>query len=1292
MPPDLHRPPGRGGSGWFSTKTLLCLMLLLASASQQEIEYKNPVNSALTASTHTSQEQQYRKHQTGSRPSEIPRLRHDIPSPKFRSTKEDDEATYHIQNALAPALQQASVVRAPVTDPLESAVGLSAISPARSLQDWEAADMVLVATIDGRLQAKHRKTGKDMWTLDWRNGAPMIETIYPCNQTGEDGEECEQDYIFILEPTRDGALFVQHKDPAMGLQRLHLSVKDAAARSPYVMGNPPIVITAAQETSTLIVHGPTGQIIKEYPSPSLPKSERQCRRVQGLELNGDANFERDFINLGRIQYTIRIENKDLGQEICTIRYAEWIPNGADGDLQAQHTRPQDSLYIQPTYNGRVIAFEDEKPLWHDKLGSPTAQIFDVFRPIDPRDTDLVMLTRPMNSAPSALTRTWNDDSYRLGQVFVNKTADDMWYALSESSYPGVTLGASQARINTDPTVYPLDFSLKANDIVGLRTLDRGRSDSYMPPTIDAPSREIIVEPGKALNGSPKSAADSSQHSTDSQKPAMSQVVFILLLCIIGGGILTPAGKSFYHSLIGSPEGKITLAMPSDQSVHVETTSSKQDSTIESHVELLSKAETMIEAPSLTDTATETIEPVTTSLATLALADELSTTKPTEDIRPVEHRPEVLARVEPPKNGAPAEDEREEISQPQLDENHVTSEDRSETPSVVEPDDNDSDDDSNDESEPEENSDAEDETPVTGESQQKRKTKRGKRGGRGRNKNKKKQLTQDEDGALGQGRIREVTAKPKLVKEIARGTTIKVGKLKFDTGPANCLGTGSNGTSVFAGTYDERPVAVKRLLKQHSKVILSEIKTLLNHNEHENVVRFIGREESRDFNYIALDRYTTSLDQFVERPDRFPGLISPSEGYDIKDCLLQITKGVLYLHQLKLVHRDIKPQNVLVKPLNTARPASGPPQLRFVVSDFGLVKALSDGPESTYAQTANVTAAGTTGWRAPELLTAYGQANGFPNGIENESTHTAGSGTDPNSSTERTTRRATKAIDIFSLGCLYFYIITQGSHPFDVGGARFARDHNIQLDKYDTSGLRLHDFHYEAQNLVNQMIAQDPHERPDAEAILRHPYFWAYDTKIDFLCDVSDCFEQEKKGVDKIWDTTRRRTPEEQECLRKLDMLEALGPAVIGEGKDWLKKLPKNFLTEMGKQRKYTGTKMVDLLRAFRNKKAHWLDLPEEVRLQIISYGRAKPVHMSGSRVGLQIGNPVVISTANLNDRLPLPGLDKVDDEQKNKVTGPEFTKGYYDYWARQFPKLLCECYGMVKEKELVDVLGLARFF
>src|ERR1700734_3287849 len=107
-------------------------------------------------------------------------------------------------------------------------------------------------------------------------------------------------------------------------------------------------------------------------------------------------------------------------------------------------------------------------------------------------------------------------------------------------------------------------------------------------------------------------------------------------------------------------------------------------------------------------------------------------------------------------------------------------------------------------------------------------------------------------------------------------------------------------------------------------------------------------------------------------------------------------------------------------------------------------------------------------------------------------------------------------------------------------------------------------------------------------------------------------------------------------------LEALGPDVIGPSMDFTKALPKNFFTEMGKQRKYSGNKMVDLLRAIRNKRRHLTDLPDVVKENIRSMG----------------------------------GSDE----------------GYYRFWMKRFPSLLVNCHCLILERDLVAKWELEKYF
>lgn len=88
---------------------------------------------------------------------------------------------------------------------------------------------------------------------------------------------------------------------------------------------------------------------------------------------------------------------------------------------------------------------------------------------------------------------------------------------------------------------------------------------------------------------------------------------------------------------------------------------------------------------------------------------------------------------------------------------------------------------------------------------------------------------------------------------------KIGRLFASTKE---IAKGSNGTIVLEGIYDGRPVAIKRLVKTHHDVAVKEIQNLIASDQHPNIVRWYGVEYDQDFVYLALERCTCSLHEFV----------------------------------------------------------------------------------------------------------------------------------------------------------------------------------------------------------------------------------------------------------------------------------------------------------------------------------------------------------------------------------------------------------------------------------------------
>ncbi|XP_033215389.1 serine/threonine-protein kinase/endoribonuclease IRE1 isoform X2 [Belonocnema kinseyi] len=362
----------------------------------------------------------------------------------------------------------------------------------------------------------------------------------------------------------------------------------------------------------------------------------------------------------------------------------------------------------------------------------------------------------------------------------------------------------------------------------------------------------------------------------------------------------------------------------------------------------------------------------------------------------------------------------------------------------------------------------------------------------------------------------------MPEEIGEGL-VRVGKIIFNT--SEVLGKGCEGTFVYKGEFDGRPVAVKRLLPDCFTFADREVALLRESDAHANVVRYFCTEQDRMFRYIALELAEATLQDYVTgRYNR--GKIS------IKNILRQATSGLAHLHFLDIVHRDIKPHNVL---LSVPGPRG---EIRAMISDFGLCKKLQLGRMS-FSRRSGVT--GTDGWIAPEML------NG---------------------------ERTTCAVDVFSLGCVFYYVLSGGKHPF---GDTLRRQANILCGESELTALHgISESDKEiALVLIKAMITGNPTERPPASAIKNYPIFWNSAQILNFFQDISDRVEKDEPS---------------SPALRALET--NYDKVVRG---DWRLHIDVEVATDLRKYRSYRGESVRDLLRALRNKKHHYRELTPEAQ-------------------------------------------------------------------------------------------------
>jgi len=134
------------------------------------------------------------------------------------------------------------------------------------------------------------------------------------------------------------------------------------------------------------------------------------------------------------------------------------------------------------------------------------------------------------------------------------------------------------------------------------------------------------------------------------------------------------------------------------------------------------------------------------------------------------------------------------------------------------------------------------------------------------------------------------------------------------------------------------------------------------------------------------------------------------------------------------------------------------------------------------------AAGTVGWRAPEILSGEVKLNEF---VDDQSQSSRGStatiqgnaSISSTSSNNKARTRLTKSVDIFALGCLYYYTLAGGGHPF---GDRYEREVNIMKNARNLEMLeRFGEEGTEAMNLIEKMLDPLPPGR-----CVAHSFFFS----------------------------------------------------------------------------------------------------------------------------------------------------------------------------------------------------------
>ncbi|XP_046633261.1 uncharacterized protein LOC124312821 isoform X5 [Daphnia pulicaria] len=223
---------------------------------------------------------------------------------------------------------------------------------------------------------------------------------------------------------------------------------------------------------------------------------------------------------------------------------------------------------------------------------------------------------------------------------------------------------------------------------------------------------------------------------------------------------------------------------------------------------------------------------------------------------------------------------------------------------------------------------------------------------------------------------------------------------------------------------EKEVVVRRIQKTDCRENWKNIidRHLANSLNHENVLNIIGYEEDMDrWRYFALERFDATLEQYCNGEYTGP---MPLEA----NALCQISNGLNYLHENGISHGNLNPQAILI---------FGSQPLMMKVSDFGF-----------YGESigSNTSLCHPKYWMFPRSWSTILDQDG------------------------RLLIKSTATVygDVFAAGCLFFYFLKRGLHPF---GHMESILNNI-AENNPVNLYRLHKGHF-AYELIKDMIGEPP---------------------------------------------------------------------------------------------------------------------------------------------------------------------------------------------------------------------------
>ena len=192
-----------------------------------------------------------------------------------------------------------------------------------------------------------------------------------------------------------------------------------------------------------------------------------------------------------------------------------------------------------------------------------------------------------------------------------------------------------------------------------------------------------------------------------------------------------------------------------------------------------------------------------------------------------------------------------------------------------------------------------------------------------------------------------------------------------------------------------------------------------------------------------------------------------------DLLHQTAHGLKYLHDKRIIHCNIHPSNVLLT-----------------------------------LTSQNQTVAKLGGFRYSKQLPD--QKEVFISWLETTATFMA---------RECHEKLWSRESDIFALGILMYYTLTNGEHPFDFLSSPTRKINTIKETIINEEDARINEDHltsetdeekYTQSTMIRQMLNHNPEERLKIEEVLYHPTFYTAERKLEFFLKI-------RESLRKVWE-------------------------------------------------------------------------------------------------------------------------------------------------------------------------------